>query len=129
MARIVVADNDPDALDLLLLDLRLEGHTVAGAGDGDTARDLVESFAADAVVLDHRMPPGPTGLETALRLAERPAGARGADLQQLPGRAAGADGPRQRHHFPAERESSGTSRRDRGPYRKPVIFGPVLPAR
>ena len=73
MARIVVADNDPDALDLLLIDLRLEGHTVTGAGDGDTARDLVESFAADVVVLDHRMPPGPTGLDTALRLrAEKP---------------------------------------------------------
>ncbi|WP_375502887.1 response regulator [uncultured Jatrophihabitans sp.] len=73
MARIVIADNDPDALDLLLLDLRLEGHEVIGATGGDAARRLVDSFAADVVVLDHRMPPGPTGLETALRLrAERP---------------------------------------------------------
>ncbi len=33
MARILVADNDPQALELALLDLRLEGHTVLGAPD------------------------------------------------------------------------------------------------
>lgn len=68
MARIVVADNDPDALDLLLLDLRLEGHTVAGATSGPAATDLVSSFRPDVVVLDHRMPPGPTGTDTGLAL-------------------------------------------------------------
>ena len=73
MARIVVADNDQDALDLLLLDLRLEGHEVVGACDGDTAYQLVTDLDTDVVVLDHRMPPGPTGLDVALRLrAERP---------------------------------------------------------
>lgn len=73
MARIVVADNDPDALDLLLLDLRLEGHTVAGAGGSIAAAALVDSFGAEVVVLDHRMPPGPTGLEMALQLrTEKP---------------------------------------------------------
>ncbi len=68
MARVLVADNDPDALDLLLLDLRLEGHTVLGAPDGDTAVLLVADFAPDAVVLDYRMPPGPNGLDVARRL-------------------------------------------------------------
>ena len=42
MARIVVADNDHDALDLALTDLRLEGHEVYGAldaaGAGGTRR-------------------------------------------------------------------------------------------
>ncbi|WP_375478523.1 response regulator [uncultured Jatrophihabitans sp.] len=73
MARILIADNDPDALDLALLDLRLEGHTVCGASDGSTALELIDEFRPDTVVLDHRMPPGPTGLAVAIRLrAQRP---------------------------------------------------------
>lgn len=71
--RVLVADNDPDALELALLDLRLEGHVVAGAADGTSALELVATFAPDVVVLDYRMPPGPTGLEIAVRLrAQRP---------------------------------------------------------
>jgi two-component system nitrogen regulation response regulator NtrX len=73
MARVLVADNDPDALDLALLDLRLEGHEVLGAPDGDQALALIKTFDPEVVVLDHRMPPGPTGLSVALRLhADRP---------------------------------------------------------
>jgi CheY-like chemotaxis protein len=68
MARILVADNDPEALDLAMLDLRLEGHTVVGAPDGETALTLVERMAPDVVVLDYRMPPGPTGLVVGTRL-------------------------------------------------------------
>ena len=73
MARIVVADNDPDALDLALTDLRLEGHEVYGALDAEDAEALVGTVSPDAVVLDYRMPPGITGLELAERLVtERP---------------------------------------------------------
>jgi CheY-like chemotaxis protein len=73
VARILVADNDPDALDLAVLDLRLEGHTVLGAPDGNSALALIDGFHPDVVVLDHRMPPGPTGLAVAIRLrTERP---------------------------------------------------------
>jgi CheY-like chemotaxis protein len=68
MARVLVADNDPDALDLAVLDLRLEGHEVAGAPGGNEALALIDVFEPDVVVLDHRMPPGPTGLAVALRL-------------------------------------------------------------
>ena len=42
MARIVVADNDLDALDLALTDLRLEGHDVYGALDAADAEALVD---------------------------------------------------------------------------------------
>lgn len=74
MARILVADNDPAALELAVLDLRLEGHTVLGAPDAASVLELLDEFAPDVVVLDHRMPPGPTGLSVALRLrADRPA--------------------------------------------------------
>lgn len=70
MARVIVADNDSDALDLVVLDLRLEGHDVRPVTGGAEALDLVDSFDPDVVVLDHRMPPGPTGLSVALRLRE-----------------------------------------------------------
>lgn len=68
MTRILVADNDPDALDLAVLDLRLEGHDVMGATGGEQAMALIETFEPEVVVLDHRMPPGPTGLTLALEL-------------------------------------------------------------
>ncbi|HVU74972.1 MAG TPA: response regulator [Mycobacteriales bacterium] len=70
MVRVLVADNDPDALELALLDLALEGHVVQGATDGDTALALVEQFGPDVVVLDYRMPPGPNGLLVAARLRD-----------------------------------------------------------
>ena len=66
--RVVIADNDPDALELALTDLRLEGHEVHAAVDAATARELVDRLVPDVVVLDHRMPPGPTGLELAEQL-------------------------------------------------------------
>ena len=73
MARVLVADNDGDALGLALLDLELEGHTVAGVTDGDAVLALLGDFAPDVVVLDYRMPPGPTGLAVARQLRqERP---------------------------------------------------------
>ena len=68
MSVVVVAENDPDALDLALTDLRLEGHEVYGARDAARAEQLVEQLGPDIVVLDHRMPPGETGLSLAERL-------------------------------------------------------------
>jgi CheY-like chemotaxis protein len=68
MARVLVADNDPDALDLAVLDLGLEGHVVCGVPDGERAIAAVTGFRPDVVVLDYRMPPGPNGLEVAARL-------------------------------------------------------------
>lgn len=67
--RVVVADNDPDALDLVVTDLGLEGHEVVGAAsDGDEALALVEAHVPDVLVVDHRMPPGPWGIEVAERV-------------------------------------------------------------
>lgn len=68
--RVVVVDNDPAALELVVTDLRLEGHdVVAACTDGMSALDACTSLRPDVVVLDHRMPPGPHGLEVARRLA------------------------------------------------------------
>ena len=64
--RIVVVDNDPDALELVVLDLSLEGIEVVGtAQDGATALRLVAELAPDVLVVDHRMPPGPNGIDVA----------------------------------------------------------------
>jgi CheY-like chemotaxis protein len=68
VARILVADNDPSALELALLDLRLEGHLVVGAADGRSALARVAKMSPDVVVLDYRMPPGPTGLAVGRQL-------------------------------------------------------------
>jgi CheY-like chemotaxis protein len=70
--RIVVADNDADALDLALTDLRLEGHQVWGAPDARGAEALAMSVSPDVVVLDYRMPPGEDGLTLAERLVGLP---------------------------------------------------------
>lgn len=68
--RVVIADNDPGALELVLTDLRLEGHDIVGScHDGATAIELCERLHPDVAVIDHRMPPGPHGLEVAQRLA------------------------------------------------------------
>jgi CheY-like chemotaxis protein len=64
--RAVVVDNDPDALDLVVTDLRLEGvDIVATAIDGVDAIDTCKQHRPDAVVLDVRMPPGIDGVAVA----------------------------------------------------------------
>jgi DNA-binding NarL/FixJ family response regulator len=68
--RVVVADNDPDALELVVTDLGLEGHVVVGrCYDGATAIELCVELRPEVAVIDHRMPPGPHGLEVAQTLA------------------------------------------------------------
>ncbi len=67
--RVVVVDNDPGALELVATDLRLEGHdVVAECLDGQSALEACRSLRPDVVVLDHRMPPGPHGLDVAREL-------------------------------------------------------------
>jgi DNA-binding NarL/FixJ family response regulator len=67
--RLVIADNDPEALDLLVTDLKLEGHDVVGtAFGGERALELCNALHPDALVVDFRMPPGPNGVETASQL-------------------------------------------------------------
>jgi DNA-binding NarL/FixJ family response regulator len=72
--RIVIADNDPDALDLLDLDLNLEGHDIVGrARDGTEAMALCRDLSPDLLVVDLRMPPGPDGLAVVKALQGQPA--------------------------------------------------------
>lgn len=70
--RVLLVDNDPGALELLELDLGLEGHeVVATAAQGAEAVDLCASLGPDVAVVDYRMPPGIDGLEAARRIRRR----------------------------------------------------------
>ena len=68
--RIVVVDNDPEALALAVTDLGYEGHEIVGQGlSGSEALRLVDEQHPDVLVVDHRMPPGPWGAEVAEEVA------------------------------------------------------------
>jgi DNA-binding NtrC family response regulator len=67
--RVIVADNDPEITDLLMVDLQAEGHqVVASALGGEEAYRLCLEHRPDVLVIDYRMPPGPNGLEIAARV-------------------------------------------------------------
>ena len=64
--RLVVADNDDDALELVVTDLALEGHdVVAAVASGDEAVAACAALHPDVLVSDFRMPPGPDGVAVA----------------------------------------------------------------
>ena len=53
---VLIVDDQPIGLKLLHATLEAEGHTVAKAGDGVEALQLLESHGADAVISDILMP-------------------------------------------------------------------------
>ena len=53
---VLVADDDPDYLDLMVRILQQEGHDVLLAPDGTAALELLEQEDVDAVVTDLQMP-------------------------------------------------------------------------
>jgi len=54
--RVLVADDDPDILDLLTLNLECHGYQVHQASDGQQARDMAVELIPDLIVLDVMMP-------------------------------------------------------------------------
>ena len=67
--RLVVVDNDPAVLELVLLDLRLEGHqVVATASNGEGAVRACTEADPDVAVVDLRLGPGIDGIEVARRI-------------------------------------------------------------
>jgi len=73
--RILVADDDHDAVASLLALLRDEGHEARGVYTGLDVLDSVRDYSPDAVLLDIGMP-HITGYEVARELRERYASAR-----------------------------------------------------
>jgi CheY-like chemotaxis protein len=72
LVRLVLVDNDASALELIDLDLALEGHEIVGrASQGEEAVELVGATQPDVVVVDYRMPPGIDGMEVARRIRRR----------------------------------------------------------
>jgi two-component system, OmpR family, response regulator RpaA len=56
MATIVIVDDDPSILELVKVNLELQGHTVHSAPDGETGYALVQQHQPEMVVLDVMMP-------------------------------------------------------------------------
>ena len=54
--RILVADDDPDLLDLLKMDLSFQGYDVLAAANGKDALQLAVNEKLDLVLLDVMMP-------------------------------------------------------------------------
>ncbi|TMH71523.1 MAG: response regulator [Betaproteobacteria bacterium] len=73
--RVLVADDDKDAVASLMLLLQEEGHEVRGVYSGLAVLDKVRDFGPDVVLLDIGMP-HISGYEVARALRERYASAR-----------------------------------------------------
>lgn len=56
MAKVLVADDDPDILEILRLTLSIEGHEPFLASDGSTALERIQRETPDVVLLDVMMP-------------------------------------------------------------------------
>jgi two-component system, OmpR family, response regulator MtrA len=72
VARILVAEDDPDIRLLLVMKLRSAGHEVTEVADGDAAVDAAHTSAPDLLLLDLMMP-GRTGIEVCETLREEDA--------------------------------------------------------
>jgi DNA-binding response OmpR family regulator len=68
--RILIADDDRDAANMLAVLLRQEGHEVNIVLRGDEALDVVRFMRPDALILDINMP-GMSGYAIARELKER----------------------------------------------------------
>ncbi len=56
MAKILIADDDPDCVELLSIHLQRRGHSVVGAENGADALEHASWERPDLVLLDLRMP-------------------------------------------------------------------------
>jgi PAS domain S-box-containing protein len=73
--RILIADDNADAAELLEMWLKLGGHDVRSAQDGEAALILAETMQPDVLLLDIGMPKV-NGYEVARRIREKPWGSR-----------------------------------------------------
>jgi len=97
--RILVVDDEPDAVELVAFNLKAAGYEVATAADGEQALSKARSIAPDLIVLD-LMLPEVDGLEVCKILRRDPATAtipiimltaRAADIDRVLGLELGAD--------------------------------------
>jgi CheY-like chemotaxis protein len=72
MAKILIAEDEPDIRDLLAFTLRFAGHEVFAATNGEEAVELAPQVNPDLVLMDVRMP-RMTGYEACRMLKANPA--------------------------------------------------------
>lgn len=70
MARILIADDDPDLRSMIQRALTAVGHEVQGARDGNEALALLRAGLVDVAIVDIYMP-GKDGIETIMDLHRR----------------------------------------------------------
>lgn len=96
MATILIADDEPEIVDLLRDYLEAEGYQVIGVYNGDTALQAIEGNGIDCVLLDIMMP-GRNGFEVCRLIREQRdlpiifLSARQADIDKIRGLGLGAD--------------------------------------
>jgi len=69
--KILIADDEPDILEIIQFNLQAEGYDVATAKNGNEAFEKATSFQPDLIILDVMMP-GKTGLEVCNLLRMNP---------------------------------------------------------
>ncbi len=70
--KILIADDEPDILEIIQYNLQNEGYEVATAKNGNEAIDKAKSFNPDLIILDIMMP-GKNGIEVCNILRTQPA--------------------------------------------------------
>ena len=70
--KILIADDEPDILEIVEYNLQNEGYEVATAKNGNEAIDLAKRFNPDLIILDIMMP-GKNGIEVCNILRMQPA--------------------------------------------------------
>jgi DNA-binding response OmpR family regulator len=71
VTRLLVVDDDPDLLDVLIIKLGGAGFEISSAADGETAIETALALPPDLVVLDWALP-GLDGLEVCAELRRHP---------------------------------------------------------
>lgn len=56
MARILIAEDEPDIRELVAFTLRFAGHEVTAASNGEDALNLASQIVPDIIIMDVRMP-------------------------------------------------------------------------
>ena len=86
MATIVCVDDDPSILELVKINLEMQGHNVITAPDGETGYALVQQHQPQLVILDVMMP-GVDGYTVCQRIRKNPA------ISSVPGSGVGEEEP------------------------------------
>lgn len=70
--KILIADDEPDILEIIQFNLQKEGYEVATAKNGDEAIEQATTFKPDLIILDVMMP-GKSGIDVCGILRKQPA--------------------------------------------------------